>query len=65
MLPHQQRVIDEKAALGEKIAALSNFISVNPVFDSLDVYERGRLMDQYDVMCKYADILEQRIAAFV
>lgn len=65
MQPHQQRVIDEKAELDEKILKLSAFIDVaNPIFASLPEAERGRLCVQADIMGQYSQILKERIEAF-
>lgn len=64
MQPHQQRVVDEKAALDEKATALSNFIGTSPVFETLDPAEQERLKEQNDVMWQYSEILGKRIAAF-
>lgn len=64
MQPHQQRVVEEKAALDEKAKALSNFIGTSPVFETLDPAEQERLKEQNDVMWKYSEILGARIAAF-
>lgn len=64
MKPHQQRVVDEKAELDKKALALSQFIGVGPVFETLDADEQERLRDQNDVMWKYSEILGARIAAF-
>lgn len=65
LAPHQQRLIDEKAELGTKAQALSQFISFNPIFEDLDLAEQGRLRKQSDVMWQYYDILGARITAFV
>lgn len=62
--PHQQRVIDEKAALDKNAKALSNFIGLNPVFETLDPAEQERMKVQNDLMWQYSEILGQRIAAF-
>lgn len=64
MQPHQQRVVDEKAALDEKATALSNFIGTSPIFETLDPAEQERLKEQNDVMWQYSEILGKRIAAF-
>ena len=64
MQPHQQRVVDEKAALDEKATALSNFIGTSPIFETLDQEEQERLKEQNDVMWQYSEILGKRIAAF-
>lgn len=63
-LPHQERVIAEKAELDEKAHKLSDFIGNNPVFDTLDPMEQERLKVQNDIMWQYSEILGKRIAAF-
>lgn len=62
--PHQQRVIDEKAALDKNVKALSFFISVDPVFEKLDPAEQERMKVQNDLMWQLSEVLGQRIAAF-
>jgi hypothetical protein len=64
MQPHQQRVVDEKKELDEKLDKLKAFIEVNPIFKKLPEDERRRLNRQFDVMAEYSGILSQRIAAF-
>ena len=64
MMPHQQRVVDEKAELDVKANALSEFIGESPIFDSLHPDEQERLREQNDVMWQYSEILGKRIAAF-
>jgi hypothetical protein len=62
--PHQQRVIDEKAALDKKAIDLSGFIGTSDVFPTLDPVEQELLREQNDVMWQYSEILGKRIAAF-
>ena len=64
MLPHQQRVVDEKNELDTKAKALSNFIGNNPVFADIDAEEQERLKEQCEIMWQYSEILDKRIAAF-
>lgn len=64
MLPHQQRVVDEKNELDTKAKALSNFIGLNPVFAYIDAEEQERLKEQCEIMWEYSEILGKRIAAF-
>jgi hypothetical protein len=64
MLPHQQRVIDEKNELDIKTNALSEFIGENPIFKTLDDAERTRLRKQLGFMQGYSSMLGERIAAF-
>lgn len=63
MQPHQQRVVDEKTELDEKLEKLSAFFG-NPIFTSLPDVEQNRLNRQKVVMKEYSDILGERIAAF-
>lgn len=64
MAPHQQRVVDEKAELDEKLTKLVAFIAENPIFKTLDEAEQHRLRLQRDYMQSYSNILGERIAAF-
>jgi hypothetical protein len=61
---HQQRALDEKNALDEKLDRLRTFISANPTFKTLPDNERRLLGRQFEVMAEYSSILSQRIAAF-
>lgn len=61
--PHQQRVVQEKQELDEKITKLSAFV-VSQVFDTVDPDERERLRQQVNVMVDYSRILGARIKAF-
>ena len=61
--PHQQRVVDEKADLDEKLAKLMGFYSM-PVFHGLPESEQSRLLSQGVAMRTYSEILASRIAAF-
>ena len=64
MQPHQERVVNEKKELDEKLDKLKAFIETSSVFKSLPDDERRRLELQFDVMTEYSSILSQRIAAF-
>lgn len=64
MLPHQLRVIDEKAALDVKAAKLSDFIGNSPLFETFDSAEQERMKEQCEIMWQYSEILGKRIAAF-
>ncbi len=61
--PHQQRVVDEKRELDERIAKLHAFQS-NPIFKSLPPAEIGRLYRQENAMREYSAVLAERIQAF-
>ncbi|TDS82619.1 hypothetical protein [Comamonas sp. JUb58] len=63
--PHQQRVVDEKRELDEKLQKLTAFINSEKFAEIVkDEDERGRLVCQEDVMKDYSAILDERIAAF-
>lgn len=61
--PHQQRVVDEKNELSERLGKLLAFFQT-PTFDGLSEAERSRLRNQARFMDGYAAVLEERIAAF-
>lgn len=63
MQPHQQRVVDERAELDDKLTKLNTFID-GAMFGTLDADERDRLKQQAATMAMYSDILSERIAAF-
>lgn len=64
LLPHQERVVDEKSDLDEKRAALNAFIG-SPVFAGIDMEEQVRLHHQAIHMSHYSHILADRINAFL
>jgi hypothetical protein len=63
MQPHQQRVVDEKTELDEKLKKLDAF-GRTELFASLPADEQGRLNRQHSVMEQYSAVLGERIAAF-
>jgi hypothetical protein len=64
MQPYQQRVVEEKVELDKKAKALSDFIGLNPTFETIDAAEQERMKEQCEVMWQYSEILGARIAAF-
>lgn len=62
--PHQQRVLDEKRELDERLSKLDAFILDNPLYLQLPGDEQGRLSEQSKAMAAYSGILDERIAAF-
>ncbi len=62
--PHQQRVVDEKTELDKKAKALSDFIGLNLIFETIDPAEQERLKRQNDIMWQYSEVLGERIEAF-
>ena len=61
--PHEQRVVDEKAELDEKLQKLLTFHG-SATFAGLPDAEQDRLIRQSVVMGEYSAILGERIAAF-
>lgn len=64
LLPHQQRVVDEKNELFDKIQKLENFIEVSPIYKNLSLIEMEDLNDQMRFMKNYLNILKRRINRF-
>jgi hypothetical protein len=63
LLPHQQRVVAEKAELDEKTQKLEAFVQ-GPNSAAVPKHERARLLGQLGVMKLYSSILGERIEAF-
>lgn len=61
--PHEQRVIDEKAELDQRIDKLSSFLATD-TFDTLTDEERSLLRRQYAVMVELSVLLASRISLF-
>ncbi len=61
--PHQQRVVDEKKELDEKISKLETFTQ-GELFSTLDKDDQTLLSQQLDVMNSYSEILGKRIERF-
>ncbi|CAN7306459.1 hypothetical protein LJR296_001445 [Cupriavidus necator] len=61
---HQQRVVDEKADLDDKLVKLTEFMVRSPIFADLPMTERARLARQYSAMMEYNLVLGERIACF-
>lgn len=64
MLPHQQRVIDERDELEVKRLALEKFINESPIFENLTISDRELMCEQYRSMCVYSATLAERIRRF-
>ncbi len=62
--PHQQRVVDEKNELAEKVTKLGAFILDNPIFTTLEVSEQKDMHIQLFCMENYLNVLEKRINRF-
>lgn len=59
----QQRVIDEKNDLDEKIVKLDEFIGTD-IFYKLFLSEQDRLEKQFILMQDYSEVLGERIGEF-
>lgn len=63
MEPFQQRVIEEKKELDQKLLRLRKFFE-GQNFQSVDPNEQARMLRQEVIMTDYSSILEERINAF-
>lgn len=61
--PHQQRVIDERIELADKLGKLYAFFQ-SPIFATLSEAERSRLRSQARFMDGYLAVLAERIEAW-
>lgn len=64
MQPHQQRVVDEKRELDDKIYKLTMFVNSTNFPNHVGFSEQARLKSQLGIMESYSDILGERIDAF-
>jgi hypothetical protein len=63
LLPHQQRVVDERSELIDKITKLHAFFKTS-TFEDLEQEDQNLLNEQSQIMMNYADVLFQRINRF-
>lgn len=61
--PHEQRVVDERNELVEKITKLHAFFKT-PIFEKLKEEEQDLLNEQSQIMMNYSDVLLKRINRF-
>ena len=64
MEAHQERVVEEKKELDKKLKDLEQFIYESPVYKTVSMCEKARLVDQLEVMRAYSSILNLRIVNF-
>lgn len=64
LAPHQERVVEEKAGLEEKIGKLEEFVT-GTIHSTLGEDEQKRLALQLHHVKEYATVLGHRISAFV
>jgi hypothetical protein len=62
-LPHQRRVVDEKAELDERMEKLRLFFDT-PIFAGLDELEKFDLRYQFALMRELSGVLASRIGRF-
>ncbi len=62
--PHQERVVDEKDELDDRLRKLKAFIDTNPQFNDLPEIDKELMRAQLLNMGAYASVLEQRIQIF-
>lgn len=62
--PHQQRVIEERSDLAQRLERLRAFIRSEACAQLVNEDERGRLVRQTVYMGCYLQVLDERIAAF-
>lgn len=63
MKPYQQRVIDEKTELDERLSKLEAFRETD-AWDQLPDEDQDLLINQTVIMHQYSEVLERRIARF-
>lgn len=63
MEPYQQRVVDEKRELDEKLDKLIEFVKTD-AFKLINSEEQGRLKRQLAIMEQYSMVLSERIVHF-
>lgn len=64
MQPYQQRVVEEKAQLDERIEKLAAFRNGEKFLAISDLSEQRRLVEQLQIMREYSHILAERILHF-
>lgn len=64
MQPHQQRVVDEKDQLGERLEKLLEFIETD-LYKNLPEKDKELLFFQSQIMEDYYEVLEERIERFI
>lgn len=58
---YQQRVVDERSQLEDKIEKLGAFMR-SPIFSNLSADEQRLMSEQYEVMTRYGLVLTKRLA---
>jgi hypothetical protein len=63
MLPYQERVVQEKLELDDRILRLTEF-TLSHNFEGVNMYEQQRLTKQLRIMQEYSNVLNERIGEF-
>ena len=64
LLPHQQRVVDERNSLYDKTIKLNEFVGSSGIFENLEISDQEDLKIQLDIMFQYLEVLDKRIKKF-
>lgn len=64
MQPHEERVIQERKELSDRMQKLAVFLDEVIEFKNLSKKEQNLLQRQYEIMNDYLSILNERIALF-
>lgn len=64
LLPHQQRVVQERDELQQRTVKLDDFVQSNPNFLALEQEDKDLLTHQLTLHYQLLDILNNRIARF-
>lgn len=63
MLAYQERVVQEKQELDDRILRLTEF-TLSHNFEGVNLYEQQRLTKQLQIMLELSSVLGERIANF-
>jgi hypothetical protein len=63
--PHEQRVVEERTQLRERLQKLGAFIDSGPTFHLLRQIDAALLVRQRTAMTDYLNVLDQRVARFM
>jgi hypothetical protein len=64
LLPHEQRMIEEKEQLNEKIEKLQAFLENKAPLIGMEPYDLNLLRHQLRTMFSYSEVLGMRISRF-
>jgi hypothetical protein len=64
MYPHEERVVEEKRDLDERLGRLNHFMATSPTFEGLSEDEKLLMRQQATAMAQYSGALGGRISRF-